>query len=76
MQNKAQYLRIFIIDSLLNFVLFVFPVVWVTMHLQTGHLEDREQAQIFFVIIVYYKLVFITAGLNIKGTKAVKMVET
>ena len=46
------------------------------MHLQTGHLEDREQAQIFFVIIIYYKLVFITAGLNIKGTKAVKMVET
>ena len=46
------------------------------MNLQTGPLDDREQAQIFFIIIIYYKLVFITAGLYIKGTKAVKMVET
>ena len=45
------------------------------MDLQTGHLEDTDHARIFFIIIFYYELYFLTAGLNIKGTKAVKMVE-
>ena len=43
------------------------------MDLQTGLLEDRDHAQFFFIIIYYY--FFMTAGSNIKGIKAVKIVE-
>ena len=42
------------------------------MDLQTGLLEDRDHAQIFFIIIYYF---FMTASSNIKGIKAVKIVE-
>ena len=54
-----------------HFFLFVLPVVLVTLDLQTGHLDN---ARISFIII-YYKLFSMTGGLNIKGTKAVVMVE-
>ena len=46
------------------------------MDLQTGLLEDRDHARIFAInIIHYYELFSMDAGLNSKGTKAIKMVE-
>ena len=66
----------FVIGNLLNFALFVPPVFWATMDLQTGLLEDRDHARIFAInIIHYYELFSMDAGLNSKGTKAIKMVE-
>ena len=45
------------------------------MELHTGHLEDRQCDNFFIIISSYYELFSMTAGLNIEGTKAVKMLE-
>ena len=45
------------------------------MNLQTGHLENRDHARDFFIIIIYCEIFSMAAGLNVKGTKVVKMVE-
>ena len=44
LQNRAQYLSMFVIGKLLNFVLFVRPVV--CMDLQCGYLENRNHARV------------------------------
>ena len=72
---KTQNLMISFINNVLNFGQFVPPVVWVTMELQTGYLEDRQCDNFFIIISFYYELFSMTAGLNIEGTKAVKMLE-
>ena len=46
LQSRAQYLKIFVLKKVLNFVLLVPLVVQFTMDLQTGHLEDRYHARI------------------------------
>ena len=45
------------------------------MELQTGYSEDRQCDNFFIIISFYYELFSMTAGLNIEGTKAVKMLE-
>ena len=44
LQSRAEDLKIFVLKNVLKFVLLVPPVVWFTMDLQTGHLEDRYHA--------------------------------
>ena len=55
-KNMVQYLKIYFIGKVLNFVLFVPQVAWFTMDLRTDHLEDRDHARIFFIIIIYYEV--------------------
>ena len=54
LQNIAQYLKIFVLGKVPNFVLLVPPVVWFTMVLQTGHLEDSSMRELFY----YYYLLW------------------
>ena len=49
MQNRTQYLKIFVLSKVLNFVLLAPSLVWFTMDLQTGHLEDRYHVQIILL---------------------------
>ena len=46
----------FFIDKMLKFVLFVPSVVWFTIHMLTGHLEDRDHALIFLLLLCTTKL--------------------
>ena len=56
-QNRAQYLKIFVLSKVLNFILLVPLLVWFTMDLQTGHLEDRYHYFFwYFIIIIYYEV--------------------
>ena len=47
----AQYLKIFVLSKVLNFVMFLPPVVLFTIDLQTGHLEEREHARIILLLL-------------------------
>ena len=51
LQSQAQNWKIFVLSKVLNFVLLVHPLVWFTMDLQTGHLEDRYHAQIILLLL-------------------------
>ena len=55
LQSRAQYLKIFVLGKVLNFVLFVPLVVWFAMDLQTGYLEDRYHAWIISLLLFAMK---------------------
>ena len=59
LQNRAQYLKIFVLNKVLNFVLLFPPVVWFTMDLQTGHLEDRYHVRIILLLLFSMKVLSI-----------------
>ena len=58
LQIRAQYLKIFVLSKVLSFALLVLLLVWFTMDLQTGQLEDRYQISRanYFIIVIYYKV--------------------
>ena len=58
LQNRAQYLKIFVLSKVLNFVLLVPPVVWFIMDLQTGHLEDRYHGRIILLLLSFTTKIF------------------
>ena len=63
-QNRAQYLKIFVLSKVLNFVLLVPPVVWFTMDMQTSHLEDRYHARNILLLLFTMKSFCIFSRIN------------
>ena len=55
LQNRAQYLNIFVLSKILNFALLVHPLVWFTMDLQTDYLEDRYHERIILLLLFTMK---------------------
>ena len=65
LQNKAQYLNIFVLSKVLNFVLLVPPLVWPAMDLQTGDFEDRYHARIILLLsftMKFFYILFLRSG--------------
>ena len=46
----------YVLSKELNFVLLVPPVVWFTMDLQTGQLEDSYHARIILLLLFIMKV--------------------
>ena len=44
--KQGSHLKTFVLSKLPNFVLLLLPVLWFTMDLETGQLEDRGYEQI------------------------------
>ena len=55
LKNTAQYLKTFVLSKVLSFVQLIPPMVWFTMDLQTGHLEDRYHARIILLLLFFMK---------------------
>ena len=64
LQNRAQYLKIFALSKVFNFILLVPPVVWFTIYLQTVHLEDRYHMQIILLLLFTIKFSCIFFQIN------------
>ena len=56
--NRAQYLNVFVLSKVLNFVLLVPPAFWFTMNLKTGHLEYRYHARIMLLLLSFFVFFF------------------
>lgn len=54
LQNRVQCFKIFVISKVLNFVLFVPPLVWFSMDFQTSHSEVRDYARIFLLSLILW----------------------
>ena len=64
LQSREQYLKTIILSKVPNFVLLAHPVVWFTMDLQTGHLEDKYQARIIVLLLFTMRIFCIFFQIN------------
>ena len=65
LQNKAQYLKTFVLSKVLNVVLLVPPFLWFTMDLQTGHSQDRYHVRIILFLsftMKFFSILFLRSG--------------